>query len=119
MAKKFLFISTRSPWQGTHAGACLDALMTHAIFDQEAYLYLSGDGVFQLVDHQDGAALGQKTMTRLFPALELYGIRGIFADAGSLAGRGLAPEDLMMDVVLADQDELGTLIRTCDQILVF
>jgi tRNA 2-thiouridine synthesizing protein C len=119
MARKFLFISTGGPWHGNNAAACLDALMTHAIFDQETWLYLTGDGVFQLVDKQEGAAPDCKTVAKIFPALELYGIRGVLADAQSLAVRGLTQHDLVMEVTPGDPGRLQELIRVCDQVLVF
>jgi sulfur relay protein TusC/DsrF len=119
MARKFLFISTGSPWHGSNAAACLDALMTHAIFDQETWLYLTGDGVFQLVDKQDSAAADCKSLAKIFPALELYGIRGVIADTHSLAIRGLAQQDLVMEVIPGDAGKLQELIQVCDQVLVF
>jgi tRNA 2-thiouridine synthesizing protein C len=119
MARKFLFISTGSPWHGSNAAACLDALMTHAIFDQETWLYLTGDGVFQLVDNQEGTATDCKTLAKIFPALELYGIRGVIADTHSLAIRGLAQHDLVMEVTPGHTGKLQELIRECDRVLVF
>jgi sulfur relay protein TusC/DsrF len=119
MAGKFLFISTRSPWEDSNAAACLDALMTHAIFDQQTWLYLTGDGVFQLVDDQAGGITGRKSIARLYPTLELYGIREVIADAASLAARGLHKTDLVMEVPLGDAGRLQELIRHCDRVLVF
>ncbi len=118
-SKKFLFVSTRAPWQQGHAAACADALMTHAVFEQETWLFLTGDGVLQLLDKQDGSAIGQKTMAKLFPALEVYGVREVLVDMESLESRGLVEADLMMKVTIAGKDRMKALIHECDQVLVF
>lgn len=84
-----VFISTRAPWSSGAPLACLDALMTSAVFDLPVRLVLLGDGVFQLLGDQDGSALGSKHVAKMFGALGLYGITTIHVDAASLQQRGL------------------------------
>lgn len=84
-----LFISTRAPWSSGVSLACLEALMTTAVFDLPAHLVLLGDGVFQLLADQDGSALGSKNVPKMLGALGLYGITTLHVDADSLRQRGL------------------------------
>lgn len=90
-----VFISTRAPWSSSAPLACLEALMTTAVFDLPARLVLLGDGVFQLLPDQDGAALGSKNLSKMIGALGLYGITTIHVDEVSLTQRGLVLTGLL------------------------
>jgi tRNA 2-thiouridine synthesizing protein C len=59
--KAWLFLTTKSPWTSSNAAACLDMVMTAAIFDQKVQLAFCNDGVYQLLAGQNGAACGMKT----------------------------------------------------------
>lgn len=117
--QKLLFISTRGPWQGSNALACADALMTSAILDQECRLLLTGDGVYQLIKNQDGSSLGQESMARLLPALELYEVEEVLVDKESLVQRGISESDLAIPVTVSEASALRALSAICDQVLVF
>jgi len=84
-----IFISTRAPWSSSAPLACLEALMTTAVFDLPVRLVLLGDGVFQVLPDQDGSALGSRNVSKMLGALGLYGITTIHVDAASLQQRGL------------------------------
>lgn len=84
-----VFISSHAPWSSGAPLACLEALMTTAVFDLPTRLVLLGDGVFQLLPDQDGSRLGRKNLPNMFGALGLYGITTIHVDDTSLQQRGL------------------------------
>jgi tRNA 2-thiouridine synthesizing protein C len=90
-----LFISSHAPWSSGAPLACLDALMTTAVFDLPARLVLLGDGVFQLLPDQDGTDLGSKNLPKMLGALGLYGITTIHVDNDSLQQRGLSLSELL------------------------
>jgi sulfur relay protein TusC/DsrF len=90
-----LFISSRAPWSSGAPLACLEALMTTAVFDVPARLLLLGEGVWQLAKAQDGTALGSRNVSRMFGALGLYGINEVHVDGAALARYGLARADLL------------------------
>ena len=94
-----VFISSRAPWSSSAPLACIEALMTTAVFDVPAQLVLIGEGVFQLLNGQDGSATGGRDVARMFGALGLYGVTEIHVDAAALQRYGLALADL-----LAEQD---------------
>ncbi|MGA0805245.1 MAG: DsrE family protein [Pseudohongiellaceae bacterium] len=93
-----VFISSRAPWSSGAPLACLEALMTTAVFDVPACFVLVGDGVFQLLPDQDGTALGSRNLSKMIGALGLYGIDTIHVDADALAQFGLALDMLLPDV---------------------
>ncbi|MDY6984340.1 MAG: DsrE family protein, partial [Pseudomonadota bacterium] len=92
--EEVLFIATRSPWNGSSAAAGADVLMTAAVFDQPVRVVFRGDGIWQLLAGQDGDALKMKTLSRIFPAFELYDIRHIAVAASDMQERKLGNTDL-------------------------
>ncbi len=90
-----VFISSRAPWSSGAPLACLEALLTTAVFDVSAQLVLWGEGVLQLVQGQDGTALGSRNLSKMFGALGLYGISSIHVDAAALAQYQLTLADLL------------------------
>ena len=90
-----VFVSSRAPWSSSSPLACLEALMTTAVFDVPAHIVLTGDRVFQLLPGQDGSELGSKNLSRMFGALGLYGIDTIHVEAAALSQRGLALDGLL------------------------
>jgi len=92
---QILFMGSKSPWHDAGAAACMDALMTFAVFDQPVVLFLHGEGVLQLVKQQDGAPLGLKTLSKSFGALTLYGVEEVLVDEDSLRQHGLSRKDLI------------------------
>ena len=118
-AQEVLFISTRSPWSNSAAAACADVLMTTAVFEQPVRVVFCGDGVWQLLANQNGDALKMKTLSRIFPAFELYDIRHIHAAESALHERALTSADLINDVGLISDDGIRALIAASKTVFVF
>lgn len=117
--QEVLFIATRSPWNGSSAAAGADLLMTAAVFEQPVRVVFCGDGVWQLLAEQNGDELKMKTLSRIFPAFELYDIRHLHVAASALRERGLGPADLVVDASPLDDDEVRALIAGSKSVFVF
>ena len=117
--KDWLFITTRSPWTSTNAAACLDMVMTAAIFDQKVSLIFCNDGVYQLLEGQDGGACGMKTLARQLPAMDLYGVENIYAAQSALQERGLQERDLIQAATMLSCDQMKSLIAESLAVFVF
>jgi len=94
-ARAIVFISSQAPWSSGAPLACLDALMTTAVFDVPVRFVLLGAGVLQLVSKQDGSTLGSRNLSKMFGALGLYGIDTIHVDAAALNHYDLSLADLL------------------------
>jgi tRNA 2-thiouridine synthesizing protein C len=114
-----LFISTRSPWSGSSAAAGADLLMTAAVFEEPVRVVFCGDGVWQLLAGQNGDALKMKTLSRIFPAFELYDIRHVQVSASALRERGLTAADLVVPAGAVNDDEIRALIAGSKAVFVF
>jgi tRNA 2-thiouridine synthesizing protein C len=119
VGEEVLFISTRSPWSSSAAAAGADLLMTAAVFEQPVRVVFSGDGVWQLLADQNGDALKMKTLSRIFPAFELYDIRNICASESALRERALTLADLVTDIAAITDEEIRALIAGSKAVFVF
>ena len=119
LPREVLFISTRSPWQGSSAAAGADLLMTAAVFEQPVRALFSGDGVWQLLKDQSGDALKIKTLSRIFPAFELYDIRHIHVASSALRERDLTLDDLVIPAGAVSDEEIRALIAGSKHVFVF
>jgi len=118
-SKHWLFISSKAPWHGSAAQSCADLLLAAAIFDQEVSLVFLGAGVLQLLPDQDGAALGTKSFTKLYPALELHGVSNVYAEAEALRTWKLDPASLLLPVEPIGSAKLRTLLAQTGAVYVF
>lgn len=118
-AQEVLFITTRSPWDGSSASAGADLLMTTAVFEQPVRVVFCGDGVWQLHGGQNGEELKVKTLSRIFPAFELYDIRNVAVAETAMRERGLGRDDLVIDAGLASDDTIRAWIAASKAVFVF
>ena len=117
--QEVLFIATHSPWSGSSAAAGADLLMTAAVFEQPVRVVFSGDGVWQLLAGQSGDALKMKTLSRIFPAFELYDIRQVHVSDSALRERDLTTGDLVIDASPVSDGEIRALIASSKSVFVF
>ncbi|MCY4017439.1 MAG: sulfurtransferase complex subunit TusC [Gammaproteobacteria bacterium] len=98
MSDKLLFISRSPPYGSGRARALLELSLAAAVFEQDVDMLFLGDGVYQLLRDQDGAAIESKTLGNALEALELYGIERPGVEAAALETRGIAAGDLVIEV---------------------
>ena len=86
---------------------------------QPVSVLFQGDGVWQLMSHQQGQALERKTLLAQLGALPLYDIEHLYADAASLRERGLQADALGLAVQALEADDIRALIAAHDHVLRF
>ncbi len=131
--KKFLYVNRKAPHGTVYALESLEVVLIGAAFEQDVSLAFVDDGVYQLVQNQDTAAIGAKNFSPTFKALGDYDVSQIYVEQESLEQRGLSKEDLM-PLTYEDEDddwaekdsihvvssaELAEIIETQDVILNF
>jgi tRNA 2-thiouridine synthesizing protein C len=77
------------------------------------------DGVWQLKKGQQTKGIETKNFSPTYRALEGYDVEKLYVEQESLAARGLAAEDLIVDVTLLSSAELGKLMEEQDVVLSF
>lgn len=104
------FISRAAPYGSARARNCLDMALAAAVFEQPVNYIFLGDGVYQLLQGQQGDAIGSKTIGKTLAALELYGIEKVHVCQQSLRQRHLKPDDLIIPVIPASPEDIQGLM---------
>jgi tRNA 2-thiouridine synthesizing protein C len=109
--KTITFISRKSPYGSAYAKACLDMVLSTAVFEQQVNLVFMDDGVLQLQAAQRPAAIDAKDLSAALTALPIYDVESIYADAESLKQRGMEAANLIMQVKLCSAARITALIK--------
>jgi len=72
--RRILFLLRHPPYGSSHALEALETVLVAGVFDQQVSVLFSGDGVWQLVDDQDGGAVGRRTVGKIIKALPQYDV---------------------------------------------
>ncbi len=117
--KKIIYVNRRAPHGTVYALESLETVLIGAAFDQDVTMLFLDDGVFQLKKDQAPEALEFKNFSKTYRALEMYDVEKLFVEQESLAERGLAQDDLVVDVELVARKDVGALINDQDVVLSF
>jgi len=117
--KRYLIVCRRAPYGDSYAREALDVALAAAAFDQGVALLFLGDGVAQLVNAQNSAAIGEKSFEKQLSALPLYDVDTLYADADALQRRGLSANDFSLPAQLVDAQEIAALLASHDVVLNF
>ncbi|OAN17090.1 sulfurtransferase [Photobacterium jeanii] len=97
----------------------LDAVLATSAYSEDLQLFFVGDGVFQLLKHQQPNEILSRDYIATFKMLELYDIEQVFVCQQSLAARGLTEEDLLIDVTVLDEADVANQLHSCQRVLAF
>lgn len=105
--KRVLYLIRRPP--GQLADETTDLMLVSGVFEQPTAVVFMDDGVRQLA----GLARRQSSLK----ALPTYDVEALYAEAASLESRGLAAEDIELDIDVIGGDEIARLIERHDVVL--
>jgi len=117
--KRFLYLMRRPPHGSIHAQEGLETVLIGAAFEQRVSLLFLDDGVFLLKRGQSPSGVGLKDFARGFRALPDYEVEHFYVEDRSLASRGLAPADLIMEVEPVSPERAAEIIDAHDVVLSF
>ena len=117
--KKFMFVNRRAPYGTIFALESLEVVLIAATFDQDVSLVFADDGVYELVKGQDTQGIGIKNHSKTYRALEGYDVEKLYVERESMDARGLAVDDLIVDVEVLSSAELAALMAEQDVVLSF
>lgn len=90
------------PPYGTWAGReALDMAFSLAAFDQSVSILFMGAGVNWLRKTQKTGEIEQKSVEKNLSAAPVFGVENLYADAEACAQYGLALEDMVASVIMA------------------
>jgi tRNA 2-thiouridine synthesizing protein C len=117
--KKFMFINRKAPYGSVYALESLEVVLISAAFEQDVSLVFADDGVYQLKKGQQTKGIETKNFSPTYRALEGYDIEKLYVERESLEARGLAEDDLLVDVTVLGSAEIGALMAEQDVVLSF
>lgn len=112
-----LLVLQSSPYDGSFARAALDMVMSFAVFAQRPRVLFAGDAVLALVDEQQVALLGRKSLRKVIDSFPLYDVEDVFADAAALGSGGADSATIPDFVKIVDVEEMRSLYAASCPIL--
>ncbi len=119
VVKKFRFVNRKAPYGTIYALESLEVVLISAAFDQDVSLAFLDDGVYQIVKGQQTKGIETKNFSPTYRALEGYDIEKLYVEREALETRGLAEEDLLVDIRVLSSNELAELMASQDVLISF
>ena len=119
MNKTLAIVNSKAPFASTAGKDALDIALIFGSFEQPVSLFFQGDGVWQLVNGQNGAIVSVKDYLKTFAAFEFYDIENVYVCQASLTARKLTPEFHINDVQVLSPQDFGKTLSSHDNVLRF
>jgi tRNA 2-thiouridine synthesizing protein C len=115
--KRMVIVIRHAPYGDSMARASVDLALAMGAFEQDFDLLFMGEGVLQLLPHQDAGAIGLKNTGRALSSLPLVDVDSVYVDASALARYGLNEQELVLPTVPVEGDRLHRLLCDCDHLV--
>jgi tRNA 2-thiouridine synthesizing protein C len=112
-------VMRKAPYGSVYTAEGYRTIVGIAVFELDISVVFVDDGVYDLVRGQDPSKLDMKPLGDGFPALTEFGVTKFFVHDESLAERGLAAKDLVMDVEIVDSARIAQILETAGKVLPF
>jgi len=112
-------LNSKAPYSSTAGKDALDIALIFGSFEQPTSLFFQGDGVWQLVQEQDGAIISVKDYLKTFAAFEFYDLENIYICQDSLIQRRLTDNFHIDQVQVLTKDEFAETLATHHTVLRF
>jgi tRNA 2-thiouridine synthesizing protein C len=112
-------LNSKAPYSSTAGKDALDIALIFGSFEQPTSLFFQGDGVWQLVQKQDGSIISVKDYLKTFAAFEFYDLENIYICQDSLIQRGLTDSFHIDQVQVLTKDEFAETLATHHTVLRF
>lgn len=112
-------LNAKAPYSNAAGKDALDITLIFGSFEQSTSLFFQGDGVWQLIQGQDGNIISVKDYLKTFAAFEFYDIDNIYICQESLIERGLAADFHIEQVQVLAKKEFADKLATHHTILRF
>ena len=107
LSKFTAILNSKAPYSNTAGKDALDIALIFGSFEQPTSLFFQGDGVWQLMQGQNGTIISVKDYLKTFAAFEFYDLENIYVCQESLIQRGLTDNFHIDQVQVLARDEFA------------
>ena len=118
-SKTLAILNAKAPYASSAGKDALDIALIFGSFEQTVSLFFQGDGVWQLIQGQDGSIVSIKDYLKTFAAFEFYDIEDIYVCQLSLETRNLPAKFHIEEVQVLNQQAFAHKLTSHDTILRF
>ncbi|MDP7591250.1 MAG: sulfurtransferase complex subunit TusC [Litorilituus sp.] len=117
--KSLAILNSKAPYGTTAGKDALDIALIFGSFEQDVSLFFQGDGVWQLINSQDGEIISVRDYLKTFSAFEFYDIENIYVNKTSLTERNLTNNFHIKEVQVLSQSEFSKKLTSHQTVLRF
>ncbi|MCW8863691.1 MAG: sulfurtransferase complex subunit TusC [Colwellia sp.] len=117
--KSLALLNSKAPYANSAGKDALDIALIFGSFEQTTALFFQGDGVYQLMQGQNGELISVKDYLKTFSAFEFYDIEEVYVCQHSLDERGLKSDLHIDNVQVLKQQDFAKKLATHNTILRF
>jgi|TARA_R110001583_G_scaffold9571_2_gene45226 tRNA 2-thiouridine synthesizing protein C len=119
LPKLTAILNSKAPYSNTAGKDALDIALIFGSFEQPTSLFFQGDGVWQLIQEQNGSIISVKDYLKTFAAFEFYDLENIYICQESLCQRSLTTDFHIGQVQVLAKNEFAEKLATHHTILRF
>lgn len=112
-------INSKAPFSSNAGKDALDIALIFGSFEQPTSLFFQGDGVWQLIQEQNGAIISVKDYLKTFAAFEFYDLENIYVCQESLFQRSLTTDFHIDQVQVLAKNEFAEKLASHHTVLRF
>lgn len=116
---KVVVLLRKAPYGRVYTAEAFRTIMGVAVFEMDICVVFMDDGVFALMKNQDPERLDMKPLGDGFPMLKDFNVNRFVVHDQSLTDRGLNPDDLVLDVEIANGEQIARIFEEYGKILPF
>ena len=119
LPKLTAILNSKAPYSNTAGKDALDIALIFGSFEQPTSLFFQGDGVWQLIQQQNGSIISVKDYLKTFAAFEFYDLKNIYICQESLCQRSLTTDFHIDQVQVLAKNEFAEKLAAHHTILRF
>ena len=119
MGNTVTVLMRKAPYGSVYTAEGFRSTMGIGVFEMDISVLFVDDGVYALVKGQNPETLDMKPLGDGFPMLPEFGVEKFYVHDESLNERGLAPDDLVMDVEIVDDAGAARIMQESGIVLPF
>jgi tRNA 2-thiouridine synthesizing protein C len=116
---KVAVLLRKAPYGRVYTAEAFRTIMGIAVFELDICVVFMDDGVYALLKNQDPEKLDMKPLGDGFPMLKDFNVNRFVVYDQSMEDRGLSPDDLVLEVEMANAAQISKIFKDYGRVLPF